>query len=495
MHSKNGLDYTRDPLASPNTPYLFLDGVEFLHNYRSLGLNLDGTAATANDFVRNCRFDSDPLAMKAPYQASGTTYWYTQQHVAVSGDFRAASFINNDLRHAMLGINLIDVASTPPHMRVEASRFSDLYLAAVTSGHQVAVSVPGSFEVRGSQFTFPTAAALPATPQVSQTLAANQSTLHANETVGVGAQAVPATITGCTFEQPDPSPYATFAYASYRPRQVGLASEYLVQALDNTFLNLAVGIAQVLPGGQQTEVRGNFFGACEKGYALLSGAGNSYASCNTFARGVPASTRGGVSYGIYNESASTVTLSNPSPTPGNSTSPLLKNLFDDAGSGSTGFYALYNANTGASLDYLTFKDYSAQISSLVNAPQVQLTAANATPNYQGTQGMQCAPSGPNGLQRTANGNSQPTVVQPAMAQNAPNPARGFTTITYQLPKAPQRAELVVRHALDGRIVEKKLLVHNTVQLLLDVRAYQSGTYFYTLVVDGRPVATHRLVVE
>ena len=337
MHSQGGV--AMDGNNSPGLMRMQLNRVQFLHNYRSLQLNFVPSAAAGTDFVTDCAFDSDPAQLKAPYQATATDNWYAQEHVTLVGDARALDFSGNGFKHALVGINLLDTGPLPPALVVRSCGFSNVYLAGISSGHATVTATAGPYSLRVEtcQFTFPTDAALPATTQVSQTMAANPATLRANETVGVGAQNVPLTVQNCVFSQVDASPYATFNYTAYRPRQIGVASTQLGQAFDNTFQNLAVGLADANNAGQSADVQRNLFSACEKGLSLAGASGNVYASCNSFLRGVSASARGGVSYGIYAEAGSLLTLSDPSAIPGGAPT-VLKNFFDDNLAGISGYY-------------------------------------------------------------------------------------------------------------------------------------------------------------
>jgi hypothetical protein len=408
LHSQRGIELTRDPAAPASASYLFLEELQFLHNYRSLLLDYSGSAANANDFVRSCVFDSDPALMKQPYAPSGTDYWYTQTHVDVHGNASAFDFTNNSLAHAMVGITL---TRGTPQLTVVDSHFANCYLAGI-AGDGDASTGPGSgLTVYSSDFRFPTGSSLPATSQLTQTLASYGAALHDKETDGISTLFIPTTVTSTVFEQPDTSPYTTFRYRDFRPQQVGVASRALVEARGNTFRALGVGVAHTLVSGSSL-VQGNLFTECEKGYDLLAPTaytpvqpwGTSFANCNTFARGVSLAARSGVSYGIFNEDFNYVRLDDPLAPSANTT--ILKNLFDDAGTQAAGYYAPYNANAnaniGAQLIYYTFKNYSSQIAPLVNAPQVNLTGLSASnaPNYTG-QGIDCAPLGPNGLPRAS----------------------------------------------------------------------------------------------
>ena len=83
----------------------------------------------------------------------------------------------------------------------------------------------------------------------------------------------------------------------------------------------------------------------------------------------------------------------------------------------------------------------------------------------------------------------------ALAQNVPNPCMGSTRFDLQLPTAKHDAILFIQHGLDGRPVAELPLKPTAAYLDIDLRGYVPGTYFCTLVVDGVPVQTKRMLVE
>jgi hypothetical protein len=81
----------------------------------------------------------------------------------------------------------------------------------------------------------------------------------------------------------------------------------------------------------------------------------------------------------------------------------------------------------------------------------------------------------------------------ALLQNIPNPVRGSTSISYNLPDGAGRAQLVVTDAL-GRTVKTLQLTRSGV-VNFDVTALSSGVYNYSLVVDNSVVQTRKMTVE
>jgi len=106
--------------------------------------------------------------------------------------------------------------------------------------------------------------------------------------------------------------------------------------------------------------------------------------------------------------------------------------------------------------------------------------------------MEGFPSG-RGLQQratTANGASSNH-----LGQNVPNPCLGRTTIDYTLTPQVRRAELFIRRGTDGSLMQQLPLPAGSTTQELDVRSYPPGVYFYTLLVDGLPCDTKRLLVR
>jgi hypothetical protein len=82
-----------------------------------------------------------------------------------------------------------------------------------------------------------------------------------------------------------------------------------------------------------------------------------------------------------------------------------------------------------------------------------------------------------------------------LGQNIPNPFEGTTTIPYYVPAGVSRAELVVRD-LGGRELRRVELPERGAhgQVVLEMRLLGSGTYEYSLVLDGRVVATKQMTL-
>ena len=167
-----------------------------------------------------------------------------------------------------------------------------------------------------------------------------------------------------------------------------------------------------------------------------------------------------------------------------------KNKFDDGGTGPGGFQAINNANPSYQIDYITYDDIVSSLAPFVDPSAVNLIGFGIPYPNNGTD---CV-SG-NGLSRQAAATIKQPGANPLLDQNVPNPAHGMAGIAYQVPGGGRKASLLIRRAVDGQLVKEQSLDVQAKQVVLRLDGYLPGTYFYTLLVDGSPLATRRLVVE
>ena len=84
---------------------------------------------------------------------------------------------------------------------------------------------------------------------------------------------------------------------------------------------------------------------------------------------------------------------------------------------------------------------------------------------------------------------------PVLHQNQPNPTNGISTINYFLPETTQQAFLKIYNA-SGKEVKSYTLQNNGNQNLdVNLKHLANGSYFYTLFVDGKAIATKQMVVH
>ena len=80
-----------------------------------------------------------------------------------------------------------------------------------------------------------------------------------------------------------------------------------------------------------------------------------------------------------------------------------------------------------------------------------------------------------------------------LGQNTPNPNSTSTRISYNIPTGFLRAELVVNNANGQKV--KQVQLNKSGFLDLDTSSLTTGTYFYTLFVNGTSVDTKKMVVN
>lgn len=73
--------------------------------------------------------------------------------------------------------------------------------------------------------------------------------------------------------------------------------------------------------------------------------------------------------------------------------------------------------------------------------------------------------------------------------------QNHASFQYQLPASLEQAELLVRRAADGYEAGRLPLQTGATYKEADLQGYPAGVYFYTLLVDGVPAVTRRLVVR
>lgn len=83
--------------------------------------------------------------------------------------------------------------------------------------------------------------------------------------------------------------------------------------------------------------------------------------------------------------------------------------------------------------------------------------------------------------------------EPALSPPSPNPASTFTNFSYFVPFGVTQASVVIRD-LTGRIVLEEPISANDSRLRLNVSGLNNGIFLYSLVLDGKPVITRKLMV-
>ncbi|WP_210514647.1 hypothetical protein [Hymenobacter terricola] len=77
----------------------------------------------------------------------------------------------------------------------------------------------------------------------------------------------------------------------------------------------------------------------------------------------------------------------------------------------------------------------------------------------------------------------------------PNPGTGTTRFSYTVPSTVHQATLRIYRALDGQLAATIPPSPGNQYGDLSLGAYPAGIYFCSLIVDGWPLVTRRLVVQ
>lgn len=80
----------------------------------------------------------------------------------------------------------------------------------------------------------------------------------------------------------------------------------------------------------------------------------------------------------------------------------------------------------------------------------------------------------------------------SLHEATPNPANNSSRITYSIPANTSRAELIINNA-EGQKV-KQIQLNKSGLVDINTSSLSSGTYFYSLIVDGRSVDTKKMVI-
>ena len=84
----------------------------------------------------------------------------------------------------------------------------------------------------------------------------------------------------------------------------------------------------------------------------------------------------------------------------------------------------------------------------------------------------------------------------SLSQNTPNPpvANG-TRINYQIPSSTANAEIIFTNASGQRMKQVRLDKNSPGYIDVDTSTLISGTYFYTLFVNGKSIDTKKMIVN
>ena len=525
-HSWDGIELKSFPEGGTScwAEVLSLQAVRFLHNRQSVVAEVNPYFVWANpSLVRidDCEFDSDPQQFLSPWQYQSPTQQYVSYRHVVGGTYNHVfRLTGNSFAHALVG-----VWSAETLHKLEGNVFTDCYLAGVYTTSYSEPLVNNTFRLPGANVFTPGTM-----PFVAQALAAaraqedNLTELLPGLCFGVYSSSQWLTVRGGSFTGGAGAQVGLYAGPSsgYNPQPGTLLVE------NATFTGLPFGLlaAAELNQGQ---VLGNRFEDCHTGLyfqrsALGLPAGTARVACNTFRVSPPINrSRYGIVLGPVPPGHGQIDITTGPATPTGGTTRLQTNAFEgtspaNADTTRTGnvFWHVYNHYGNAPITYGRYGNPDGSTDPIPNdalelhiGPGKGASAQVALDPPDGlnklTSSIDCSQDYPFGIglqvRSLAGGGTSPSPAaspQPAgpyLQQNTPNPCSGSTAIAYRVPNAESKARLLVRDAYSGRPRLEQPLASGEHSIILDVQSLPPGIYVYTLEIDGRPVANHKLLVQ
>lgn len=80
-----------------------------------------------------------------------------------------------------------------------------------------------------------------------------------------------------------------------------------------------------------------------------------------------------------------------------------------------------------------------------------------------------------------------------LSQNVPNPFTNSTTINYSLPKQFSAASIIVTDK-NGTVLKQINISNSKGNVVVDAATLSAGAYQYSLVVDGRTIASKQMEI-
>jgi hypothetical protein len=159
----------------------------------------------------------------------------------------------------------------------------------------------------------------------------------------------------------------------------------------------------------------------------------------------------------------------------------------------------------AGVALIGIQELSTEVDSLQNANaqeqqtnnnlQQQLNDLKTTISQMQTAMSQCCNSYSSNMAKEAASSLVVTGTDAAtLQQNTPNPYTGSTVIGYHLPQSTTNAEVIVSD-LTGSVIRSISLTGNgDGQITLSAGSLASGSYFYTLLVNGQKIDTKQMII-
>lgn len=163
--------------------------------------------------------------------------------------------------------------------------------------------------------------------------------------------------------------------------------------------------------------------------------------------------------------------------------------------------AQYDDKGNKTVDAVTFKgvDYTSLIPVLVSGMQeqqgmiTQLQQAIVEKDAQIDELTERIKRLENGA--TGVGNAGSAATGAMLYQNAPNPFNGTTEIGYFIPSNSSNASIMVFDMNGKKLSNFELYGNGKGSISIDARNWAAGIYMYSLVIDGREIATKRMIIS
>ena len=92
-------------------------------------------------------------------------------------------------------------------------------------------------------------------------------------------------------------------------------------------------------------------------------------------------------------------------------------------------------------------------------------------------------------------NPDDVIMRAILQQNIPNPFNGTSVIGYYIPQSANNAEIVFSNNV-GQIVDRiRITQKGEGEVEINASRYASGMYYYTLYLDGKKIATKKMIVD
>jgi hypothetical protein len=94
---------------------------------------------------------------------------------------------------------------------------------------------------------------------------------------------------------------------------------------------------------------------------------------------------------------------------------------------------------------------------------------------------------------SATSNASVSISNATLEQNVPNPLSNTTSIRYNIPTTSANAQLMIND-FNGKMIKQLTLQPGAGVVNIDASTMSTGAYSYTLVIDGKAIATKKMII-